>query len=345
MIDGLQRKEYKKISFLIGAGISVAAGIPDFRTPKVGLYAQVKSLGLPVPEDIFSLEYFLDNPLPFYMIARDFLFHPKNVNPVNAHRFMKAIEDRKQLSMIYTQNIDGLELRAGISPKKIIQAHGHMRSAHCISCKSEYSISEFENFLRHTLSTSNESVFFCSKCHAKEFQQLSSTNEQPIPGEDSLQVISSPRCSLPRSYRRDEGGIVKPDIIFFGEKVSKPFNRQFNKISEADLVIVMGTSLKVHPFSHLLSLIPDSTPLVIINRELPKISRSNVLFLEGEIEQTISSLVEELHWPLPETLSLAEENEIFPEEKVDANSRNKRKSSTEETNISSSKVKRRKKAS
>ena len=46
--------------------------------------------------------------------------------------------------MNLTQNIDDLEIKAGIPEHKLIQAHGHSRSAHCIGCKKEASIEKWK---------------------------------------------------------------------------------------------------------------------------------------------------------------------------------------------------------
>lgn len=281
LVSGLRDQSFRRVVFLVGAGISVAAGIPDFRTPKTGLYAQVKKLGLPVPEDIFSLEFFLHNPRPFYSIAKEFLFY-NDLKPVLAHRFMKAAQSSKQLLMVYTQNIDGLELQAGILEKNIVQAHGHMRSAHCVTCKSEYSMKEFE------LHCQQDRLFFCPKCN-------------PDPNPAFVDTTNSEVSADTKTYHCDSGGVVKPDIIFFGEKVSRPFHRRLQKIADADLVIVMGTSLKVSPFSQLLGLVPESTPLVIVNKELPKIARQNVLFLPGDIEASLQTLAEQIGWSLSDS--------------------------------------------
>lgn len=58
----------KKVIVLLGAGISVNAGIPDFRTPGTGLYSQMKDRGLPYPEAVFSIEFFKKNPGNFCLV-------------------------------------------------------------------------------------------------------------------------------------------------------------------------------------------------------------------------------------------------------------------------------------
>jgi NAD-dependent deacetylase sirtuin 2 len=61
----------RNIVVLVGAGISVSAGIPDFRTPGSGLYCQLQKYNLPFPEAVFSLGFFRHNPKPFYMLAKE----------------------------------------------------------------------------------------------------------------------------------------------------------------------------------------------------------------------------------------------------------------------------------
>lgn len=53
-----------------GAGISVSAGIPDFRSPGTGLYSQLQRYNLPWPEAVFDIHYFRHTPQPFYMLAK-----------------------------------------------------------------------------------------------------------------------------------------------------------------------------------------------------------------------------------------------------------------------------------
>ena len=59
LVDGLKSGQYKKIMVMTGAGISVSAGIPDFRSPGTGLYDTLQEFDLPYPEAIFTLDYFV----------------------------------------------------------------------------------------------------------------------------------------------------------------------------------------------------------------------------------------------------------------------------------------------
>lgn len=134
LVKGIKDGTFKNISFITGAGISTAAGIPDFRSPG-GLYHKLAAkYGLTSPEEIMTIEFFKKNPEPLYAIMKEFL--GAQIQPTNCHKFFAEIEKRGQLLKYYTQNIDGLESLAGLSSDKMIQAHGHIRSCSCSVCSS-----------------------------------------------------------------------------------------------------------------------------------------------------------------------------------------------------------------
>jgi NAD-dependent SIR2 family protein deacetylase len=54
---------------MAGAGISVSAGIPDFRSPGSGLYSQLEKYNLPEPEAVFDIKFFKKNPEPFFKVS------------------------------------------------------------------------------------------------------------------------------------------------------------------------------------------------------------------------------------------------------------------------------------
>eukprot|EP01033_Poteriospumella_lacustris_P001142 gene1142-836_t len=246
LLTGLRTKQFQKIVVLTGAGISVAAGIPDFRSPGTGLYSRLAELGLPFAEAVFHLQFFRSNPFPFYEVAKWFL--TLEGQPTKAHRWIRHLHQQQQLLRNFTQNIDGLELVAGLPEDALIQAHGHMRTAHCIDCHRPYSMA---SFLEHVQAGQ---LYRCAPCSAPT--STSSPDESSTPSS---------------TYQ----GLIKPDIVFFGESLPPSFNANAELMAEADLVIVMGTSLKVFPFAMLVDTMfcPATTPLVLINRENPGILR------------------------------------------------------------------------
>ncbi|CAG2111497.1 unnamed protein product [Medioppia subpectinata] len=141
-VDGIVRYmnsgQCEHIVVMVGAGLSTAAGIPDFRSPGSGLYDNLSKYKLPSPECMFDINFFRENPEPFFDLAKQ-LF-PGSFNPTTSHRFLKLLNDKNLLLRLYTQNIDTLERIAGIPGDKLVEAHGTFHTSHCIDCKQQYSL-------------------------------------------------------------------------------------------------------------------------------------------------------------------------------------------------------------
>ncbi|THH11147.1 hypothetical protein EW145_g847 [Phellinidium pouzarii] len=119
-----------------GAGISTSAGIPDFRSPDTGLYANLARLKLPYPEAVFDISFFKRNPRPFYVLAHELA--PGKFRPTPTHSFIRLLAEKNLLHTCFTQNIDTLERAAGVPSDKIIEAHGSFADQHCIKCRAPY---------------------------------------------------------------------------------------------------------------------------------------------------------------------------------------------------------------
>jgi NAD-dependent SIR2 family protein deacetylase len=108
----------KKIIVVTGAGISVSCGIPDFRSKSVGLYSSLEVADVMMDaggsaEELFDIEFFRDNPAPFYQLAHKIT--PGLHRPSLTHFFIVMLAQQKKLLRNFTQNIDGLEHVAGKS--------------------------------------------------------------------------------------------------------------------------------------------------------------------------------------------------------------------------------------
>jgi len=136
LADRLANDHYQEIVVLMGAGASVSAGIPDFRTPGTGLYDQLQEYNLPFPEAIFDLDYYRHDPQAFTTLAHEIWPGKEGgPKPTLTHAFLKVLQERNVLKRVYTQNIDGLEALAGLPDDFLVECHGHFRNASCISCK------------------------------------------------------------------------------------------------------------------------------------------------------------------------------------------------------------------
>ena len=200
----------RRMAALTGAGVSTAAGIPDFRGPR-GLYVTRQY----DPEKTFDIGYFDRDPSYFFTFARDFVQLVERIQPTITHRFLAALEARGTLEAVITQNIDGLHQKAG--SQRVLEVHGSVRSGHCRHCGKAYG---YEALKAKVL---GEPIAQCEAC----------------------------------------GGVVKPDIVFFGEAV-QAMDEASRVAGRADVFLVIGSSLTVYPAA----LLPQyaAGQVVVVNR-------------------------------------------------------------------------------
>ena len=131
----------KRVVALTGAGISTAAGIPDFRGPQ-GLYVTRQY----DPDTVFDISYFHRDPAPFYEFTRDFLGAIHTIEPTLSHRFLADLEARGKLTAVVTQNIDSLHQKAGSG--NVISVHGDYWTSHCLACRKDFQLARMEEMVR-----------------------------------------------------------------------------------------------------------------------------------------------------------------------------------------------------
>merc|ERR1719433_366984 len=135
---GLRDGRYKNVIIMTGAGLSTAAGIPDFRSAD-GLYAMLKEkYGMSEPSQLFSIDFFRKNPEPFFERVRELDFYPGGkYKPTVAHLLAPLLHKKGILTRNFTQNIDGLDTLTSLPLDKLVEAHGGFTEAQCIVCRKD----------------------------------------------------------------------------------------------------------------------------------------------------------------------------------------------------------------
>ncbi len=122
-------REARSVTVLTGAGISTESGIADFRGPN-GVWTKN-----PAAEKTATLEYYVSDPA----VRRQAWQHRVNsemwtATPNAAHRALVDLERKGKLHTLVTQNVDGLHHAAGQSHEIVVEIHGNVREAKCMSC-------------------------------------------------------------------------------------------------------------------------------------------------------------------------------------------------------------------
>ncbi|KAF9015601.1 DHS-like NAD/FAD-binding domain-containing protein [Cyathus striatus] len=312
----------RKIVVVTGAGISCSCGIPDFRSSD-GLYALVKQQYPDVVlkgRDLFDASLFRDpaSRAVFYTFISQLKQSVDAASPTPTHHFIKTLDAKKKLLRSYTQNIDGLEARAGLlgtsemkqnssaksrlSLKDVrnVQLHGDIHRVQCVACSAEYA---------------------CTTEHTQMFGQ-GAPPECP-------DCLSRSAARLARSARPIRVGTLRPAIVLYDEP--HPHGDEIGVIQSSDitrkpdLLIVMGTSLKVHglkklvkEFAKTVQASTSSTSkiskkrykVIFVNKTPPSSDWEDIIdcHIAGETDQWVTKVIEDwkklkpADWEVQQTL-------------------------------------------
>jgi NAD-dependent SIR2 family protein deacetylase len=148
---------------------------------------------------------------------------------------------------------------------------------------------------------------------------ISCEKEFPIEQVEKCIFEESAEIQIPKCPDCD--GLVKPKITFFGENLPARFFQCLPDLPKADVLLVIGTSLAVHPFAALVDRVRDSCPRVLFNRELVgpfEEGEKRDVFVAGDCDVGIMDLVKLLEWEDDFLRIQKEGNEKFDREKEKA---------------------------
>jgi len=243
--------ECRNIVFLTGAGVSVGAGIPDFRSPG-GMYDTLRPELLTATEEqrremkhdptfVVNKRLFLANQLCYLELRRPFILGlaESKWKATIAHWFISLCNKKGLLRRLFTQNIDGLDFQTNIPDDKIVGVHGSMGQIACEGCHVSCTVESFNKKVRENI----KDIY----------------NMDPTAPKESTKIP----CE---SCGKD---LVKPKTVLYGAQLPKRFfdclSKDFPK--SVDLLIVAGTSLTVSPANQLPYAVSAETPRLVVNRE------------------------------------------------------------------------------
>jgi NAD-dependent deacetylase len=127
-------RESRSVVALTGAGISVPSGIPDFRTPGTGLWANID------PMEVAHIDVFHSDPARFWSFYGERFQSLDDKRPNRAHAVLAELEEAGLLDAVITQNIDQLHSRAG--SRQLIEVHGTIAHSLCLRCTTRYELAD-----------------------------------------------------------------------------------------------------------------------------------------------------------------------------------------------------------
>lgn len=209
---------HPRLCVLTGAGISTSAGIPDYRDDQ-GEWKRAR----PVEFEPFMTKpevrqrYWARSTVGWTYFGR--------AQPTAAHRALAQLESRGSVQMLVTQNVDGLHQVAG--SHHVIDLHGRLDVVRCMQCSHRLARAGLQ-----------QQLLALNPAWADLEARVAPDGDVDLDHDTSRFVV--PDCPVC-------GGILKPDVVFFGEQVPRErVARAFEGVAQADALLVVGSSLMVY---------------------------------------------------------------------------------------------------
>lgn len=256
------------VAVLTGAGISTDSGIPDYR-----------GAGTP-PRTPMSIGQFMSDEnyrRRFWAGARVGRLATASLAPNAGHLALAQLEAAGRTNGVITQNVDGLHQAVGA--RTVVELHGSGATIRCVECEHRWSRSE-------VLGWFDEANPGFAEEHA---------GAEIAPDGDALvteiAAVQVPLCRLC-------GGILRPDVVYFGEFVPRPvFARAEELVEEAGALLLAGTSLAVNTGIRLVNRAERrGIPLAVINRGPTAVDARQGLALriDAGTSETLTALTQAL---------------------------------------------------
>jgi NAD-dependent SIR2 family protein deacetylase len=265
----------RRVAVLTGAGISTDSGIPDYRGPD-SPPSNPMTIRQFTLDPVFRQRYWARNHVGWR--------HMGDALPNAGHRALTTLERAGVVNGVITQNVDLLHTKAG--SRNVVNLHGTYAQVVCLSCSHTMS--------RATLADQLEAL---NPGFVERISERAAAVGGPsvAPDADALVSPSDTACfrylDCPRC-----GGMLKPDIIYFGENVPKDVVAEaYSLVDGADALLVAGSSLTVFSgYRFVRHAAAKGIPIGIVNRGRTRGDDLATVKVDGGCSELLALLAEEL---------------------------------------------------
>ena len=259
----------RRIAALTGAGMSTDSGIPDYRGPD-SPPSNPMTIRQFTSDPVFRQRYWARNHVGWR--------HMDDTAPNAGHRALAALENVGAVTGVITQNVDLLHTKAG--SRKVVNLHGSYAQVICLSCGHTLSRAA----LAERLEALNPG--FIESAAAVGGLAVAPDADAIVADTASFRYLDCPRCA----------GMLKPDIVYFGDSVPKDVvDQAYSLVDEAEAVLVAGSSLTVFSgYRFVRRAAALGIPVAIVNRGPTRGDDLATVKVDGGCSELLTLLVNEL---------------------------------------------------